>query len=420
MKARKPQSRRTPSADRGAGGLLADWRLWAPRLALVVVAPALALAAAAAPTPATDAAKEDAMPQQATLFAAGTEGYHTFRIPSLLVTARGAVLALAEGRRAGAGDAGNIDLVLKRSTDGGVTWGPLQVVWDDGPNTCGNPCPVVDEATGAVWLLMTWNLGADTEAAITAGTGKDTRRVFVTRSDDDGLTWAKPADITASVKPPEWSWYATGPGVGIQLRQGRHKGRLVVPCDHAAAYPGNRFGSHAIFSDDGGRTWRYGKAIRPAVNECQVIERADGTLLMNMRSYNGKGCRAVATSDDGGESWSAIAHDEALPEPVCQAAMVRYGPSDPSDAAGRPVVLFSNPASPKARVNLTVRASLDDGRTWPAARTLHAGPAAYSALAVLPGGGIGCLYEAGAKGPYEGLVLARFTLEWLTAAAKAQ
>jgi len=383
-------------------------------LTAVLAAAARAHAADACAPPQADAAKDAAMPQQAALFAAGAEGYHTFRIPSLIVTAKGTVLAMCEGRRTGAGDAGNIDLVLRRSTDGGATWGPLQVVWDDGPNTCGNPCPVVDEATGTLWLLMTWNRGDDTESAITAAAAKDTRRVFVTHSTDDGRTWAAPADITASVKPPEWSWYATGPGVGIQLRRGEHKGRLVVPCDHAAAYPGNRFGSHAILSDDGGRTWRHGQAIRPAVNECQVVERTDGTLLMNMRSYNGKGCRAVAASDDGGEMWSAIAHEAALPEPVCQAAMVRYGPSD---GAGRPVVLFSNPASPKARVNLTVRASLDDGRTWPAARSLHAGPAAYSALAVLPGGGIGCLYEAGAKGPYEGLILARFTLQWLTSAA---
>ena len=350
-------------------------------------------------------------PQKTVVFQSGTDGYHTFRIPSVIATPKGDLLAFCEGRKTGRGDAGDIDLVMKRSTDAGQTWGPIQVVWDDAGNTCGNPCPVVDERTGTIRLLLTWNRGDDREGDIVARKSKDTRRVFVTHSTDDGRTWAKPTDITAAAKKPEWTWYATGPGVGIQLRLGPHKGRMVVPCDHAAAYPDHKYASHVILSDDGGQTWRLGGVVRPAVNECQVIERTDGSLLLNMRSYAGKKCRAVATSADGGETWTEARSDAALVEPVCQAGLVR---TTPADAEGRSVVLFSNPADPSKRVNMTVRASLDDAATWPHSRTLHAGPSAYSCLVRLPDGDAGCLYEAGEKNSYETITFARFPLAWVT------
>src|SRR5262249_18625460 len=154
-------------------------------------------------------------------------------------------------RRNGGSDSGDIDLLLKRSFDGGKTWGKAQVVWDDGGNTCGNPCPVLDARTGTIWLLLTHNLGTDTEAMIVSGTSKGTPTVWVTRSDDDGVTWARPVEITTDVKRPNWTWCATGPGVGIQLRSGR----LVVPCDNQVA--GSKVQqSHVLLSDDGGRSWR--------------------------------------------------------------------------------------------------------------------------------------------------------------------
>lgn len=378
-------------------------------------------AGAADTRPATQAKEADMKaelaPVKVPVFRAGTDGYHTYRIPSLLVTKAGTVLAFCEARKGGQGDAGNIDMVMKRSADGGRTWSPQQVIWDDGANTCGNPCPVVDQASGTIWMLATWNLGADGEAAITAGKGKDTRRVYVFRSEDDGKTWSKPQDITAAVKPAEWGWYATGPGVGIQLRAGGpHAGRLVVPCDHSAlAYKDHRFASHAIYSDDAGKTWKLGGVIRPAVNECQAVELADGTLLMNLRSYNGKACRAEARSSDGGASWSAIRHASEMPESVCQASLIRCAPSAAGGggAAGAAALLFSNPAVTKGRSRLTVRMSGDDGRSWPASRVLHEGSAAYSCLAALPDGRAACLYEAGEKSPYEAIVFAAFSLAWV-------
>jgi len=336
------------------------------------------------------------------VFLAGTEEYHTYRIPSLFVTSKGTVLAFCEGRKAGRGDAGNIDTVLRRSTDGGNTWQPMQVIWDDGPNTIGNPCPVVDRSTGTIWLPLTRNLGEDTEARIKNRTAKESRSVWITKSTDDGVTWAKPVEITATTKSPDWTWYATGPGCGIQLRSGR----MVIPCDHALAGSG-LCRSHIIYSDDHGETWKLGGVIGDKVNECQVVELSDGALLMNMRNYRGTKCRAVSTSRDGGLTWTEATPDPALVEPVCQAAMIRF--ADPRDPA-RWLLAFSNPASLK-RDHLTVRLSMDEGKTWPLSRVLHAGPSAYSALALLPDKRLGCLYERGEKSPYEKITLARFTVD---------
>jgi len=349
------------------------------------------------------------------LYIGGEDGYHTYRIPSLLVTNKGTLLAFCEGRKGGRGDSGNIDLLVRRSEDGGKTWSRQQVVWDDGANTCGNPCPVVDERTGTIWLTMTWNHGQDTEHQIMQAAGKDTRRVFVTHSDDDGRTWAEPRQITENTKRPEWRWFATGPGVGIQLKHGRWQGRLLIPCDHSVVTPEDPTGynSHVIFSDDRGKTWHLGGAIRPAVNECQVVELTDGTLLMNMRNYDRRATtRAVATSRDGGMTWSQVRHDPALVEPICQASLVRY---DASSADGQDWLLFSNPAHGRTGVrrDMTVRLSRDGGKTWPIERLLWPGPSAYSCLAVLPDGEIACLLEGGPDNPYERIVFAHFGLPWL-------
>jgi len=345
--------------------------------------------------------------EQIEVFVSGQGGYHTYRIPSVIVTKKGTVLAFCEGRKASRSDTGDIDLMLRRSTDGGRTFQKQQVVWDDGPNTCGNPCPVVERHSGTIFLLLTHNLGKDTEPQIIAQTSQGTRTVWLSTSTDDGLTWSKPIEITAKTKRPDWTWYATGPGAGIQLSAGR----LIIPCDHIEA--GTRlFYSHVIYSDDRGESWKLGGRCGPHTNECEVVERADGSLLLNMRNYDRKHrCRAVAVSTDAGLSWSEPRHDQALIEPICQASIRRY--SMPH-AGGRSRILFSNPAQPDKRTTMTVRLSHDEGNSWPVSRVLHAGPAAYSCLAVLPDGTILCLYERGRKHAYEQITLARFSLAWLT------
>src|SRR5262249_27940917 len=149
--------------------------------------------------------------------------------------------------------------------------------------------------------------------------------------------------------------------------------------------------AHVIYSDDKGKTWKLGGAVGPHCNESQAVELADGRLMLNIRSYRGTNRRLVSLNNDGGQTWSKPVEDEALIEPVCQASIVRL----PGDAGG---LLFSNPAS-KKRERMTVRLSYNEGASWPVARVLHEGPAAYSCLAVLPGGGVGCLYERGVKRP---------------------
>ena len=215
----------------------------------------------------------------------------------------------------------------------------------------------------------------------------------------------------SSTKRPDWTWYATGPGVGIQLVNGPHKGRLLAACDHAEA--GTKlYGSHAIYSDDHGATWKLGGSC-PQVNtnECQSVELSDGRLMLNMRSADkAHKERSVCLSADGGATWSDFRYDPVLAEPICQASLIAYRGRNL-----RPILLFSNPADPAARHNLTVRLSRDDGRTWPIARILHPGPAAYSCLAALPNSDVGCLYERGSANPYETITFARFDLVWLEA-----
>ncbi|MEO6811541.1 MAG: exo-alpha-sialidase [Isosphaeraceae bacterium] len=341
-------------------------------------------------------------PEQVDVFVAGQAGYHSFRIPSLLTTSKGTLLAISEGRKGGLGDSGDIDVVLHRSTDGGTTWGPLRVIADDGPNTFGNPCLVVDRDSGTIWMLLTHNLGVDKQRQIVERTSQGTRTVWVVKSVDDGQSWSKPVEITKGVKPENWTWYATGPGVGIQLQSGR----LLIPCDHSEAGSPDSF-SHVLYSDDHGETWALGGMLNAGSDECQAVELKDHTILINMRNHPpqpGKG-RLIATSRDGGLNWSQPVHDHALIEPGCQGSLIRIAESD--------VLLFSNPASTR-RERLTVKLSQDSGKTWPVARVLHPGPSAYSCLAALPKPGmIGCLYEQGEKSPYERIKFARFTLDWL-------
>lgn len=370
---------------------------WA--LIMVLLGALSALAAAQTPAP----------PAGTVLFRQGTEGYNSYRIPALTVTNGGTLLAFCEGRRNSVSDTGDIAVLVRRSEDGGATWSGQQVVWDDPGHTSGNPCAVVDRDTGTVWLLMTWNRGDDHEKDIIAGRSKDTRRVFVTASRDEGRTWDTPREITRDVKRDHWTWYATGPGSGIQIQRGPSRGRLIIPCDHVEAKT-HAYYSHVIYSDDHGETWQLGGVTpRSDVNECEVVELADGRLMLNMRNYaQDQRCRQVAFSRDGGVTWEDQDFQPDLIEPVCQASITRLRWPD-DDTPG--ILLFSNPASRTRRQNLTVRISYDEGRTWSVLRTLHEGPSAYSSLVRLSDSEAACLYEAGLKMPYESIVFIRFPID---------
>ena len=344
---------------------------------------------------------------QEPLWVGGEDGYHTYRIPALLTTKQGSLLAFCEGRRNTRQDYGDIDLLVKRSTDGGKTWSSHQIVYEEGGTeaiTIGNPSPVVDQDTGTIWMPFCRN----------------NKEVLITKSTDDGLTWSEPVNISKDVVEFGWVWVATGPGVSIQLTRGSHKGRLVIPSDHGVMVGEQRImHSHVFYSDDHGKTWQLGGLLPEHTDESQVVELSNGDLLLNMRSYWGRfakradrdGMRALARSTDGGITWGELRFDETLIEPVCQASFLRYTNAE-SDGKNR--LLFSNPATKTDRDRVTVRLSYDEGETWPVSKLLYEGKSAYSSLAVLPDRTIACLYERGVGRYSENLYFARFTLDWLT------
>jgi sialidase-1 len=342
--------------------------------------------------------------EQTDVFVAGELGYKEFRIPVLVVTNSGTLLAVSEAGRTSS-DFGDRDLLLRRSTDGGRTWsGDVQLLRDEGTSTCGNPTVLVDRSTGRIHLLST----------------VDGKRAFHNYSDDDGTTWSQFRDITGvfeAFKPRfAWTRFATGSGLGIELARAKYKGRFIMTLWFTKDE--KQYRSAIVYSDDRGETWKPGGLTDEAfnTNECTVYERTDGTLSLNMRGGGNhpkegrKPFRIVAASGDGGLTWSKSSYDENLICPQCLACTTRY--SWPEE--GRSRALFANPADEKGRVNMTVRLSCDEGKTWPVTKQIFAGPSAYSCLARLPDGDIGLLYEGGEKHQYQKMILARFSLDWLT------
>ncbi len=339
------------------------------------------------------------------VFISGEENYTCYRIPAIIQAPNGHLLAFCEGRKNSCSDTGNIDLIMKRSEDFGKTWSSIQVIWDDSTNTCGNPVPIVDDETSAIHLLSTWNLGTDREREIIDQTSEDTRHVFAFQSNDNGKTWSNPKEITKDVKLPNWTWYATGPGSGIQLTHPPYSGRLMAGCDHIEA-GSKKYYSHIIYSDDHGESWQLGgSTAKDQVNECEVAELPNGHLLLNMRNYDrNQKQRQTAISEDGGIIWKDQKHDKTLMEPICQASLQSF------EQEGTSALLFSNPASRDERVKMTVRISYDNGASWPDSLVLHSGPSAYSDLVVLENGSIGCLFESGEESPYERIVYSKMSL----------
>tara|TARA_B110000444_G_scaffold56033_1_gene52269 strand:+ start:251 stop:1423 length:1173 start_codon:yes stop_codon:yes gene_type:complete len=339
-----------------------------------------------------------------TLWEKGSGKYNNYRIPSLVVTKKGTVLAFAEGREAG--DTGDIDILLKRSLDNGKTWSDEIVVWDQKDNSCGNPVPVVDEQTGRIWLFTSWNDGRDNELKIVTKKSISPRIPYVCYSDDDGLTWSDPVNMSKTLRDPSWGWYATGPGVGIQIKKGKYKGRLLIPANHSYddkngnIRNGNfNYGAHVLFSDDNGSTWERSEDIRPGCNESQIVELENGNLMMNMRSYNDKYSRAISISNNGGESWSKIYHDLALVESKVQGSILNFG-----DINGKNAHIFSNPSVPLGRLNMTLKVSFDDCKYWSISKLIYGGLSAYSCLTRLPDGNIGLFFEKGTEKNYEQMI----------------
>jgi sialidase-1 len=402
---------------------------------------AFAVVAMATLFPAHSHAAEPLLEKQ-DLFEAGKDGYALYRIPGMVVTAKGTVLAYCEARKDAKGDWGPMDVLMRRSTDSGKTFSapkaivevkgelpvnPLAVAQNldkPGDNTVNNAVAFVDHKTGAVHFLYCLEY----------------MRCFYMRSDDDGVTWTEAVDITDTFEKfrsdYDWKILATGPAHGIQLKTGR----LVVP-----VWLSTGTGGHAhrpsvtstIYSDDHGKTWQRGDIAVPNTdewvypNETVIVELVNGMVMLNVRSESKKHRRIIVQSRDGATKWSKPRYDEALLEPICMGSIVRYSGKPEGD---KNRILFANPhnldrldgkaeeGKSRDRRNLSIKLSYDEGKTWAVSKSLEPGYGAYSDLAVLPDGTALCLYERGRESDealkkstsYAYLTLARFNLEWLT------
>ncbi|HWB02995.1 MAG TPA: sialidase family protein [Verrucomicrobiales bacterium] len=365
------------------------------------------------------AAVSAAEPEFSDVFTSGKEGYVSIRIPSVIVTKSGGVLAFAEGRQKATDQAQN-DIILKRSTDGGKSWGELKVLHDDGAHSLNNPTAVQEQQSGRIFLWyqrIPSHLKEKDKRIATGLEGPDIYRNFILTSDDDGLTWAAPLDVTKTTKRPQRATtIASGPGIGIQLTRGPHKGRLIIPFNEG---PYHFWQDYAVFSDDAGKTWTYGDDVPGAfvpdgkggehsqINEVQMFEMPDGSVRIDSRQFAGAKVRKTSLSRDGGKTWSPVEEMPDLTDPGCMASTIRF--SFP-DGATQGLLLHSGPDSTK-RENGTLWLSRDEGKTWPVKRVLHPGPFAYSVLTKLSGGAIGCLFEAD---NYARITFARIPLEWIS------
>lgn len=345
----------------------------------------------------------------------GGSGYPAFRIPALLRTQYGVLLAFAEGRQS-LNDHSQNDMVLRRSLDAGQTWNALQVLHDDGSNSLNNPCCVQVESgpnSGRVLLMyQRYPTGCHTSCVAPGLTGSNICRSFLIHSDDDGLTWSPPVEITAQVKRPTLARaIASGPGIGIQKRRAPHAGRLLFPFNQLDT--SGHWWNYAVFSDDGGTTWSYGALVDDAQtpgqgNEVQFVERTDGSVLLNSRSQGGTRHRKTAVSIDGGATFLPMGEDAKLNEPQVMASVLRF--SDPLDGF-RNRIAYAGPNSQSSRSNGTVHLSYDDGATWAESKMIHVGFYAYSCLARADEQRLGLLYEASG---YARIAFTAMTVEWLS------
>lgn len=343
------------------------------------------------------------------LFKGGSGGYHSYRIPSIVRTTRGTLIAFAEGRRHSGADHGDIDIVMRRSRDHGKTWGRVELVFSKHGDTCGNPTAVVDQDTGAIWLFASWNDAAHSQAGRGGLQPIDAwgqRRVYSLVSRDEGDSWEL-VNRTRQLVPRSYAWDAVGPGVGIQLRRGPAPGRLIIPAI-----------GRNIISDDHGATWRY-ELLRSAAgtpltgtSEAAIAELEDGSLYRNDRPATGATKRGrrrmVSRSDRAQRAFAPFAADDALLDPVCQASLLVYTGARPHR------LLFLNPADKERRTRMTVRVSYDGGRTWPLCRRLPTSRGGYSSMTKTANYRVATLVEVGrSSGGNHSIRLYVFNLPWL-------
>ena len=351
---------------------------------------------------------------QTMVFRAGEADYHTFRIPAIVRAPNNALLAFCEARRDGSGDFGKIDIVLRRSINNGQTWSTIQIVVNGGNMQAGNPAPVVDKQDphypdGRIFLF--YNTGNNHENEVRKGNGL--RQVWYVFSIDNGLSWSTPVNITTQVHKPhqplsdsnyrfeeDWRSYANTPGHAIQLQQKPYKGRIYVPANHSSGPPQNKFedyAAHGFYTDDHGKTFQLAATVNvKGSNESTAAELSKDRLMLNSRNQQGDiRTRIVSISSNGGQTWDTSYYDAQLPDPVNQGTLLNLGYHK-----GKAILAFCNAASANSRDSLTLRISMDEGKTWTKQWLIDHAPAAfkgdysaYSDLVIINNNSIGIIYE---------------------------
>lgn len=352
--------------------------------------------------------------QKVPVFVSGTEGHKSYRIPAIIGLSNGELLAFCEGRVNGAGDFGDINIVMKQSNDGGKTWSLLQTIVDADSLQAGNPAPVVDLTDPAYpngRIFLFYNTGNNHEGEVRKGNGL--REVWYKTSTDNGKTWSNAVNITTQVHRPkqsqvnaaynfaeDWRSYANTPGHAIQFENGRFKGRIFVAANHSAGEPQQHFTdyeAHGFYTDDHGKTFHLGATVNyPGGNESMATELSHDKLMMNSRNQSGDvHARIISISSDGGATWDTTYVDQTLIDPINQGSIINVGAKK-----GKNIIAFCNAADAKRRDNLTLRISYNDGKTWSKSIVIDKSNdndkgdfTAYSDLVKLSKNKIGVLYE---------------------------
>jgi len=332
---------------------------------------------------------------------ANQDGVHTYRIPGMVTSNKGTLLAVYDVRHDTSSDLqGDIDVGLSRSTDGGETWEPMETIMNMGTwenrslseNGIGDPAILVDRITGTIWVAGLWIHGyPDTRAWNSSQQGiapEETGQFVLVKSEDDGLTWSDPINITDQIKQPEWYLLLMGPGNGITMSDGSLVFASQYKDENGMPW------SSIVYSSDGGEIWSISEPVRSNTTESQVVELEDGKLMINMRDNRG-GARSVYTTTDMGNTWQEHSSSRSfLQEPVSMASLIRSNPE--GSGYNHNYLLFSNPNNTVSRVNMTMKLSKDQGVTWPSKYQVLLNENrgfGYSSLTMVGEETVGILYE---------------------------
>lgn len=331
-------------------------------------------------------------------FYSGLLGYHAFRIPTI-IKSKNTLIAFAEGRKNSTSDFGDIDLVYRRSLDDGITWQPLNLLFDQDTLAVQNPVPIYVTSEDKIVLLFNTTSLSEHNVLNTDYSLENERKAYVTSSFDQGKTWKVPREITRQVKEKHWRWHSFGPVHGIQLRFGKHKGRLVAPVAISIAKGNLAYCTALVYSEDSGETWHIGAVDENLddsvqANETTIVELIDGRLYINTRDQNGGSLeknRGETYSSDGGLTFSdTIVESDKFPSPVVQSALLRWSSEIENN---KNMLLFSTPSHFDQRLDLIIMVSNDESEQWNTLFKIHKGSSAYSDMVKLNDETLGVIYE---------------------------